>query len=97
CCGIPGNLRPHVVWFGEMPLHMNEIYQALSDCDLFIAIGTSGNVYPAASFFETAKMTGAHTAELNLEPSLNGSQFSEQHYGPASEVIPHYFKTLLAG
>ncbi|MEH6528601.1 MAG: Sir2 family NAD+-dependent deacetylase [Porticoccus sp.] len=97
CCGISGNLRPHVVWFGEMPLYMNEIYQALSACDLFIAIGTSGNVYPAAGFFETAKMTGAHTVELNLEPSLNGSQFSEQHYGPASVVIPHYFKTLLTG
>ena len=97
CCGISGNLRPHVVWFGEMPLHMNEINQALNACDLFIAIGTSGNVYPAAGFFETAKLAGAHTVELNLEPSLNGSQFSEQHYGPASEVIPHYFKTLLTG
>ncbi|MDX2349558.1 MAG: NAD-dependent protein deacylase [Porticoccus sp.] len=97
CCGMSGNLRPHVVWFGEMPLYMNEIYQALNSCDLFIAIGTSGNVYPAAGFFETAKMAGAHTVELNLEPSINGSQFAEQHYGPASEVIPHYVKALLAG
>ena len=97
CCRIPGNLRPHVVWFGEMPLYMNEIYQALNSCDLFIAIGTSGNVYPAAGFFETAKMAGAHTAELNLEPSINSSQFDEQHDGPASEVIPHYFKALLTG
>jgi NAD-dependent deacetylase len=94
CCEMPGNLRPHVVWFGEMPLYMNEIYLALNNCDLFIAIGTSGNVYPAAGFFETAKMAGAHTAELNLEPSLNGPQFSEHHYGPASKVVPHYLKTI---
>jgi NAD-dependent protein deacetylase/lipoamidase len=97
CCGISGNLRPHVVWFGETPLYMTEIHQALNSCDLFIAIGTSGNVYPAAGFFETAQMVGAHTVELNLEPSINSSQFDEQFYGPASEVVPHYFKALLTG
>ena len=94
CCGTLGNLRPHVVWFGEMPLYMEEIYQALKQCDLFVAIGTSGNVYPAAGFFETAKSAGAHTVELNLEPSANGSLFAEQLYGPASEIVPKYFNAL---
>ncbi|MEQ8953678.1 MAG: NAD-dependent protein deacylase, partial [Gammaproteobacteria bacterium] len=73
CCGSPGNLRPHVVWFGEMPLHMPEITTALQQCDLFVAIGTSGNVYPASGFYQTAKLGGAHTVELNLEPT--GSEF----------------------
>ncbi|MDX2464957.1 MAG: NAD-dependent protein deacylase [Porticoccus sp.] len=94
CCGTPGNLRPHIVWFGEMPLYMDEIYRILKQCDLFIAIGTSGNVYPAAGFFEIAKAAGAHTVELNLEPSANGSLFTEQLYGPASEIVPQYFNAL---
>ncbi len=94
CCHIAGSLRPHIVWFGEMPLFMAEIYQALNNCDLFIAIGTSGNVYPAAGFCELAKSAGAHTVELNLEPSINSSQFEEQRYGPASEVVPRYLNTL---
>jgi len=95
CCNMPGNLRPHVVWFGEVPLYMNEISRALSHCDLFIAIGTSGNVYPAAGFFETAQAAGAHTVELNLESSNNGSRFREQHYGLASEVVPDYLSRLI--
>lgn len=95
CCGAPGNLRPHVVWFGEMPLYMDEIYRALDNCDLFIAIGTSGNVYPAAGFFEVARTAGAHTVELNLEPSNNGSRFQEKRYGLASEVVPAYLDSLL--
>jgi len=94
CCGEPGNLRPHVVWFGEMPLYMDEVYRALDACDLFIAIGTSGNVYPAAGFFEVARAAGAHTVELNLEPSANGSRFHEQRYGPASEVVATYLDEL---
>jgi NAD-dependent deacetylase len=94
CCDTAGNLRPHVVWFGEMPLYMAEIERALHQCDLFIAIGTSGNVYPAAGFFQTAKFHGAHTVELNLEPSTSGSSFNEQHYGPATEVVPTYFNSL---
>jgi NAD-dependent protein deacetylase/lipoamidase len=94
CCETPGNLRPHIVWFGEMPLYMNDIYQALEQCDLFISIGTSGNVYPAAGFFEIVSTTGAHTVELNLEPSVSGSQFAEQLYGPASEIVPTYFDAL---
>jgi NAD-dependent deacetylase len=94
CCGVSGNLRPHIVWFGEMPLYMDEIYQALKQCDVFVAIGTSGNVYPAAGFFEIAKTAGAHTVELNLEPSAHGSLFTEQFYGPASVIVPQYFNTL---
>ena len=95
CCQQSGNLRPHVVWFGEMPLYMDQIYRGLESCDLFIAIGTSGNVYPAAGFFEIAKSAGAHTVELNLEPSVNGSKFDEQIYGPASKIVPTYVDTLL--
>ena len=95
CCSELGNLRPHVVWFGEMPLYMDEIYRSLQQCDLFIAIGTSGNVYPAAGFFELAEAAGAHTVELNLEPSNNGSRFKEQIYGPASEIVPQYLNSLI--
>ncbi|TQV67766.1 NAD-dependent protein deacylase [Exilibacterium tricleocarpae] len=94
CCNRPGLLRPHVVWFGEMPLFMQEIEAALSNCDLFVAIGTSGNVYPAAGFFQLASACGAHTVELNLEPSLSGSQFDRQDYGPATEVVPAFFASL---
>jgi len=95
CCNYSGLLRPDIVWFGEMPFYMDAIYQALEKCDLFIAIGTSGNVYPAAGFFEIAHNTGAETVELNLEPSVSGSQFSQQHYGPATEVVPDYLQQLL--
>ena len=94
CCNQAGTLRPHVVWFGETPLYMDEIYRALEQCDLFIAIGTSGNVFPAAGFFKIAKFVGAQTVELNLEPSANGSLFSEQLYGAASEIVPKYLDAL---
>jgi len=94
CCDVAGNVRPHVVWFGEMPLYMDQIEQSLQACDLFIAIGTSGNVYPAAGFFQAAKHHGAHTVELNLEPSTSGSYFDEQHYGAATEVVPKFIGTL---
>lgn len=94
CCNQPGNLRPHVVWFGEMPLYMDEIEQRLLNCDLFVSIGTSGNVYPAAGFFELAKHQGARTVELNLEPSLNASRFDQGFYGPASEIVPAFFSEL---
>ncbi|MCV5646638.1 NAD-dependent protein deacylase, partial [Escherichia coli] len=69
CCQIPSQMRPHIVWFGEMPLRMGEIYAALEEADLFVSIGTSGVVYPAAGFVHDAKMHGAHTIEINLEPS----------------------------
>jgi NAD-dependent deacetylase len=94
CCRSAGNLRPHIVWFGEMPLHMNKINQALESCDLFVAIGTSGNVYPASGFYQTAKIARAHTVEINLQGT--GTEFDEHIYGKASVVVPEYFKTLLA-
>ena len=94
CCGEPGNLRPHIVWFGEMPFYMDDIEMQLRSCDLFISIGTSGNVYPAAGFFQMAKSVGAHTVELNLEPSANGSWFDETRYGPASVIVEEYLGNL---
>ena len=94
CCREPGNLRPHIVWFGEMPFYMGQINQALMTCDLFIAIGTSGNVYPASGFYQTAKQHRAHTVELNLEAT--GSRFDEHRYGPATEVVPRFVDEILA-
>ena len=90
-------LRPHVVWFGEMPLELDAIYKALAACELFIAIGTSGQVYPAAGFVGEVRRHGrAHTVELNLEPSAVDGLFAEQRRGPASEVVPRYVDDLLA-
>jgi NAD-dependent deacetylase len=90
-----GPLRPHIVWFGEMPLRMLEIERALSQCGLFVSIGTSGNVYPAAGFVQTARRAGAHTVELNLEPSLGHDLFAERLHGPATEVVPAFVERLL--
>ncbi len=95
CCQFPQPLRPHIVWFGEMPIGMEQIYQALDDADIFIAIGTSGHVYPAAGFVHEAKLNGAHTVELNLEPSLVQSEFDEKHYGLASVAVVDYVNALL--
>ncbi|MEJ4043559.1 Sir2 family NAD+-dependent deacetylase [Erwinia sp. SLM-02] len=95
CCQFPAVLRPHIVWFGEMPLQMDEIYQALAEADYFVAIGTSGHVYPAAGFVHEARLQGAHTVELNLEPSQVGSEFDEKKYGLASEVVPAWVRGLL--
>jgi len=92
CCGQPGNLRPDIVWFGEMPQHMERIMRALQRCDLFVAIGTSGNVYPAAGFSQAACMQGAETVEINLEPT--GSRFDHHIVGPASTAVPRYFSQL---
>jgi NAD-dependent deacetylase len=93
CCRSAGNLRPHVVWFGEMPLQMNRINRALENCDMFVAIGTSGNVYPASGFYQTAKIRKASTVELNLERT--GSSFDQHICGPATESVPQFFKNLL--
>lgn len=89
-------IRPHIVWFGEIPLEMNKIYHALSQADYFISIGTSGNVYPAAGFVEVANQSGAKTVELNLEPSLGESLFQTKIYGPASKIVPEFVETLSA-
>lgn len=96
-CGEAGGLRPHVVWFGETPLELDRIQNALVKCDVFLSIGTSGNVYPAAGFVSVVKQIGrARTIELNLEPSLGAEEFDEGHYGPATEVVPAYVDDLLA-
>jgi NAD-dependent deacetylase len=94
-CASLGSLRPHVVWFGEMPLMMDRIFQALSEADLFLSIGTSGTVYPAAGFVTEARAAGAHTVELNLEPSEGRSLFHEALHGPATEILPAYVRRLL--
>jgi NAD-dependent deacetylase len=96
-CGKAGGLRPDVVWFGEMPYHMDSITEALNEADLFISIGTSGNVYPAAGFVSEARRSGAHTVELNLEPSEGASLFAEAHHGKATEIVPEYVERLLTG
>ena len=88
-------IRPHIVWFGEMPLQMDEIYDALSKADYFISIGTSGNVYPAAGFVQMANQFGVKTVELNLEPSLGENLFKTKIYGPASQVVPEYIKNFM--
>lgn len=92
-----GWLRPHIVWFGEMPLEMHRIEQALADCDLFVSIGTSGAVYPAAGFVRTARAAGARTVEINLAPSLGAGLFDEGVYGPATETVPGFLTALKAG
>lgn len=88
-------IRPHIVWFGEMPLQMDEIYDALSNADYFISIGTSGNVYPAAGFVQMANQFGVKTVELNLEPSLGENLFQTKIYGSASQVVPEYIKKFI--
>lgn len=94
-CGIPGGLRPHVVWFGEMPLEMERISEALDGCGRFVSIGTSGNVYPAAGFVAEATRRGAHTTELNLEASQGIRLFDEACHGPASVIVPEFVRRLL--
>lgn len=96
-CRAAGGMRPHVVWFGEMPLEMDRIQDALGRCRLFVSIGTSGAVYPAAGFVQEAIFRArAHTVELNLEPSEGASLFAEAHYGKATEVVPRFVDRLLA-
>lgn len=94
-CGKTGGLRPNVVWFGEMPYAMDDIYRLLVDADLFVSIGTSGTVYPAAGFVAEANQVGARTVELNLELSEGVSQFDEVITGPATEVVPAFVARLL--
>jgi NAD-dependent deacetylase len=95
-CRAP-SLRPDVVWFGEMPYQMGRIYAALEACDLFVSIGTSGAVYPAAGFVQEARANGAHTLELNLDPSEGSRFFHESRHGPASALVPQWVDELLDG
>ncbi len=93
-CKAPA-ARPDIVWFGEMPYDMDAIFDHLAEADIFAAIGTSGNVYPAAGFVAEARQHGAHTVELNLERSAVGNQFAEHRTGPASRVVPEWVEELL--
>ena len=94
-CHAQGNVRPDIVWFGEMPYAMQLIDDALRRCDLFVSIGTSGAVYPAAGFVQTARYCGAQTLEMNLEPSLGSYMFDESRTGRAGELVPQWVDELL--
>lgn len=94
-CQAP-SLRPDVVWFGEMPYQMDRIYAALSQADLFVSIGTSGAVYPAAGFVQEAQRAGADTLELNLEPSEGTRFFKEARHGPAGKLVPQWVDQVLS-
>jgi len=89
-CGLRGQVRPDIVWFGEMPYEMERIDDALRACDLFVSVGTSGAVYPAAGFVQTARYCGARTLEINLEPSLGSTLFEESRIGRAGELVPQW-------
>lgn len=93
-CTIPAT-RPDIVWFGEFPYHIDQIEDALAQADLFVAIGTSGNVYPAAGFVRQAALTGTRTLEINLEASVAAGLFDETRLGPASEVVPAWVAEIL--
>ncbi len=95
-CRHAGGMRPHVVWFGEMPRHMDEAADAIAVADLFVSIGTSGSVYPAAGFVAEARALGVQTVELNLEPSKNARLFDDARYGPASVTAPAWVDEILS-
>lgn len=94
-CSTEGHVRPDIVWFGEMPYAMERIDEALKKCDLFVSIGTSGAVYPAAGFVQTARYLNARTLEMNLEPSLGSYMFDESRIGRAGELVPQWVDELL--
>ena len=94
-CESAGMVRPDIVWFGEMPYAMERIDAALQRCDLFVSVGTSGAVYPAAGFVQTARYCGARTLEMNLEPSLASHLFDESRIGAAGELVPQWVEEVL--
>lgn len=94
-CSKRGKVRPDIVWFGEMPYEMERIDDALQRCDLFVSIGTSGAVYPAAGFVQTARYRKASTLEMNLEPSLGSYMFDQSRIGPAGKLVPQWVDELL--
>jgi len=96
-CGTIGRMRPDVVWFGEMPYQMDSIFGLLAQTDLFVSIGTSGTVYPAAGFVMEAKTAGAVAVEINMERSDGAGFFDAHVLGPASETVPAAVERLLAG
>ena len=95
CCQPAARLRPDIVWFGEMPMYLPEIYAAVAACDVFIVVGSSGHVYPAAGLVDEAKDAGAHTILVNAEPPLNAESFDEVHIGKAGEVLPKLVESWL--
>lgn len=95
-CGQAGSLRPDIVWFGEMPYQMERIEEALARCDLFVSIGTSGAVYPAAGFVQTARYHGARTLEMNLDPSEGSFHFHESRMGKAGALVPDWVEQVLS-
>ena len=95
-CGRTGQMRPHIVWFGEMPLEMERIESALMAADLFVSIGTSGAVYPAAGFVDLARHASIPTMEINLEPSENAALFQTARYGKASVEVSAWVEELVA-
>lgn len=94
-CAMAGPVRPDIVWFGEIPYHMDQICTALSSCDLFVAVGTSGQVYPAAGFVHEARVAGAETLEINLEASDTTGLFHRQILGPATQTVPAWVAEVL--
>ena len=95
-CERSGAVRPDIVWFGEMPYAMDRIEDALRRCDLFVSIGTSGAVYPAAGFVQTARYCGAQTLELNLEPSQGSILFDETRIGRAGDLVPAWVAEVVS-
>jgi NAD-dependent deacetylase len=94
-CSRPAKVRPDIVWFGEMPYDMERIEAALRGCDLFVSVGTSGAVYPAAGFVQTARYCGARTLEINLEPSQGSVFFHESRIGKAGDLVPPWVDEVL--
>ena len=94
-CGVVGMLKPNIVFFGENLLYMDKVDNLLKSCDLFISIGTSGVVYPAAGFVQIAKMFGADTIELNMEQTSNNRLFDRHIYGPAGTTLPALVQELI--
>lgn len=93
-CGARGRLRPHIVWFGEMPLDLDRIFAALENAGIFLSIGTSGNVYPAAGFVQAVTEV-TRTVEINLEPGMVSHAFREHRLGPATQKVPEMVEELL--
>ena len=97
CCVEASRMRPHIVWFGEMPFGMPRIYEAVEACDVFVVAGSSGHVYPAAGLVDVARFAGATTVLVNLERPQNADRFDEVHLGPAGELLPRLVTTWLHG
>lgn len=95
-CGMMDCLRPHVVWFGEMPYFLDQIMAALDQADMMVSIGTSGTVQPAAGFVLSAKRGGSRTLELNLDASVSSSDFDESRRGPASQLVPKWVDAFIS-